>query len=124
MPATGSIRAVLEIGGKLQRRMQDSDVERGDGDRGDDHLAVLDATVSLHAPGGPLRHHHRRHARPHRLRGGNSSVACRQGRLLRVPRRLPRRRLRQRRDRTSNCSMFSIRHPPHPHHIYKPCYSR
>ncbi|RZS20391.1 hypothetical protein BHM03_00052891 [Ensete ventricosum] len=91
MPATDSIRAVLEIGGELQRRMQDGDVERGDGDRGDDHLAVLDAAVSLHAPGGPLRHHHLRHARPHRLRGGNSPVARRQGRLLRVPRRLPRR---------------------------------
>ncbi|RWW76725.1 hypothetical protein BHE74_00015163 [Ensete ventricosum] len=101
-------RAVLEVGGELQRRVQDGDVERGDGGGGDDHPAVPDAAVPLHPPCRPLCHHHGRDARPGRLRGGDPFVARRQGRLLRLPRGVPRRRLRQRRDRTRHRSTLYI----------------
>lgn len=84
IPMLCTIRAVLEVGGELQRRLQDGDVERSDGGGGGDHSDVLDASVPLHSSGRPLCHHRRCDAGPHQLRGGDAPVAGRQDRLLRV----------------------------------------
>ncbi|RRT72320.1 hypothetical protein B296_00027615 [Ensete ventricosum] len=101
-------RAVLEVGGELQRRLQDGGLQRGDGGGGDAHFAVLDALVPLHSSGGALRHHHICHRRPYRLRCGAAPVACRQDRLLRLHGCILGRRLRQHRDRACHCRTFCV----------------
>ncbi|KAG0460106.1 hypothetical protein HPP92_023234 [Vanilla planifolia] len=57
--------ALFEVGGELQCGLQDGDVERRHGRCSDDHTVVPHTPVSLHPFGGPLLHHHLRHARPH-----------------------------------------------------------
>lgn len=88
-------RAVFPVGGELQRRLQDRRVEHRDGGGGGGDAPLPYAAVPLHADRGALRHHHRRHARPRRLRGRHPPLPRRQVRLRSLHGRLHRRRLRQ-----------------------------
>jgi hypothetical protein len=93
------IRSVFSIRRERQRRLQDGHVKRDHVGDGDDHAAVPDPAVLLHPAGGALGDHPVGVAGPDRLPGRHPPVAGGQGRLLRLRRRLPRRRLWQHRDR-------------------------
>ena len=96
LPHHGPLLAVRR---ELQRRVQDGHVQRGHVRGGDGHAAVPDPALPLHPVGGAVGDHHLRDAGAHRLPGRDPPVAGGQGGLLRLRRRLPGRRLRQRRGR-------------------------
>ena len=53
-----TIRTVFEIGGELQRGLQDHRVEHSDGNCGYVHTALPHASFLLHTTRRPLLYHH------------------------------------------------------------------
>uniref|UniRef100_A0A0D3EQS5 Uncharacterized protein n=1 Tax=Oryza barthii TaxID=65489 RepID=A0A0D3EQS5_9ORYZ len=86
-------RCVLEDGGELPRRVPDGDVERGDVGVHGAGAGRAGAAVPAHAAGGAGGHHHQLHARAGQAPRDPAPVRGGQGRLRRLRRRAPRRRL-------------------------------